>query len=404
MRFALDLTDSQARHLIRLISIACYILIAFYLMMAIYLVSGFWTKPGWFYRTGNPAGADFLQIWGASSLARAGHPAQVYDPHALKLAETAIIGGTFQGILPWHYPPSFLLLMLPISLVPYFGALLLWLVIPLGGLLIILHKIVPHPLSIKLALAFPATALNMFYGQGAFLVAFLMGSGVLLLDSYPILSGILFSLILNYKPHLGLLILVALIFSRYWKTLGSVMITSVVLMIASAWILGLTTWIAFWKNISQASLQLTADATLWDRMPTVFAAIRLQGGGVWTATIFQFIILLGVIALVSLVWSRDYPLAVRGSVLLVGTLLCTPHAFDYDLTLLLLPLAWFAGANWQKNRLTVATFVFFLMWLSPMINRAMVSWARLQIEPLMLALFLIYLVKQCARGQPRLGS
>jgi hypothetical protein len=402
MRFELDLTDSQARHLNRLISWACYLLIAFYLLTALYLVSGFWTKPGWFYRTGIPAGADFLQIWAASSLALAGHPTQVYDPQALKMAETAIVGGTFQGILPWHYPPSFLWLMLPISRLPYLGAFLVWLLIPLGGLLIILYRIVPHPLSIKLALAFPATALNMFYGQGAFLVAFLMGSGILLLDSYPIISGILFSLILHYKPHLGLLILVAIICRRYWKTLGSVLVTSGVLMIASAWILGPATWIAFFHNIGNASQQLTADATLWDRMPTVFAAVRQLGGGVWTATILQSIILVGVIALVSLVWSRDYPLAVRGSVLVLGTLLFTPHAFDYDLTLLVLPLAWFAGANLQKTRLTVDTWLFFLIWLSPMINREAVHLAGLQVQPIILTCFMIYLILQAR--QPRMAS
>ena len=53
--------------------------------------------------------------------------------------------------------------------------------------------------------------------------------------------------------------------------------------------------------------------------------------------------MLAVAAMVIWTWSRQgIPLARRASVLVLGILLFTPFAFEYDLALLALPLAWLA--------------------------------------------------------------
>jgi hypothetical protein len=397
MLFKLNLTPDQQRNLLHIISLACYILIATYCILAIYLLSGFWTKPGLFYRTGNPAGADFIQIWAASSLALQGHPSLIYNPETLKTVETTFLGGSFKGYLACHLAPSFLLTILPISFIPYLAALFIWLAIPLCGLMVIVYKIAPYRITFPLALAFPAIPLNIFYGQGAFLITFLMGAGLLLLDSYPITSGILFSLILNYKPHLGLLILVALLAGRRWKSCAAIVVATSILVIASAWIMGTDTWIAFFKNISYAGSILKNESIIWDRMPTIFALVRLQGGSVGLAMVLQFIMAGGTIILLFLVWRRDYPMPVRGSVLVLGTFLCSPYAFEYDLTLLLLPLAWFAVENFQKNWLTAKGVLFVLLWYSPLLNKIVVDIAGVHIEPLVIVIFMLTIIKPAAQ-------
>ncbi len=88
-----------------------------------------------------------------------------------------------------------------------------------------MYKIVPDRLTVWLALASIATAENLFYGQGAFLIALLLGGGLLLVDRHPFLAGLLFSLLINYKPHLGLLIPVALLAGRRWQALGALVAT-----------------------------------------------------------------------------------------------------------------------------------------------------------------------------------
>lgn len=390
------MTDQQI-NIRRHISIACYLLVGCYLLVALYLVSGF-TKPGWFYRSGVPAGADFLQVWSASSLASQGSPAAVYDVAALKKVETAVVGD-FSDILPWHYPPTFLLMMLPVSALNYFAAFALWSFIPLGLLLILLSRICPDRLTVWLALAFMGTAQNLFYGQGAALVGCFMAGGLLLLDSRPILGGMLLSLIINYKPHLGLVILVALLAGRHWRALGALAVAGAALVLLSAWVFGLETWLAFGKNLQVVRAQL-ADADLWDRMPTIFGTVRLLGGGAGPALALQMLTALLAAAGVFWVWRRRASLPIRASVLVLGTLLVTPHAINYDLALLLLPIAWLAGAGLHNHWRPGDQLILLLAWLSPFINMISVAIARIHLAPLIIAVFLLFLLKRAVSGIP----
>jgi hypothetical protein len=404
MPFDFNLTEAQQQRLLQVAAGACYLLIACYAGFILYLVSGFWITPGWFYRTGIPAGADFVQIWAASMLALDGHPTWIYNPAVLKTAETAIVGGTFAGYLPWHYPPSFLFLALPTALLPYPAALLIWLVVPLAGLVLLVSRLAPHPLAWKLALAFPAIPLNLFYGQGAFLVTWLLGAGLLWLKTWPVSSGILFALILNYKPHLGLLVMVALLCGRSWRSLGALVLTTAALILASTLAFGLDTWLAFLKNLSFASLKLRDEAILWDRMPTVFAAIRLLGGSARLALAVQLIVTGGTVALVAWVWRRGLPLAVRGAVLVLGTLLINPYAFDYDLTLLVLPLAWFVWEIFPKNGGIGDILIFALVYLSPVLTLYPVQAAKFNPEPLLIAVFMLIIAYRGLRQAPGLEA
>ena len=381
----------------RHILIACYLLVGVYLLMGLYLLSGL-SGPGRYYRSGIPAGADFLQIWAASAMAKQGQAALVYNPAELKRMETAIIGGNFSGLLPWHYPPSFLWLIMPLASLNYFLALALWLGLSLGGLLFILYRIFPDRLTIWLALASIATADNLYFGQGAFLIAIFMGSGLLLLDSHPLLAGALFGLLLNYKPHLAILIFLALLAGRRWRVMGALITTGAALVMISSWVLGLQTWLAFWKDLSFMRLQL-GDANLWDRMPTVFAAIRLLGGSERLAQSLQVLTALGAALSVYWVWSNHASFPIRGAVLVAGSLLVTPHACNYDLTLLLLPLAWVAREEHDLPWGRLKFLMLGLVWLLPFLNLVSVELARIHLAPLLLAAFLIYLLTEATGGR-----
>ena len=96
---------------------------------------------------------------------------------------------------------------------------------------------------------------------------------------------------LKLKPHLGLLILVALVAGRRWKSCGAIIVATLSLVIVSTWVIGIDTWIAYFKNISLASSILKNESAVWDRMPTIFALVRLQGGSLWLALVLQFIMM-----------------------------------------------------------------------------------------------------------------
>ena len=166
----------------------------------------------------NPIALDFPLHWTASFLALTGKSASVYDYKQLQAVEKNLTGF---GPHPWPYPPTGLLVDLPLALTPYFVSLAIWLTVTLGVYLLVVYLIAPHPLTIVWSLAFLGTFENFYFGQNGFLSAALLGGGLLLLESNPLVAGLLLGL-LSYKPHIFALIPLALLVGRQWRALGGV--------------------------------------------------------------------------------------------------------------------------------------------------------------------------------------
>ena len=144
------------------------IIVAYILNIIIKLVFKL-PNPPWQYN-------DFLQYWVASSFVLAGKPAVVYDMAQFYQALTQIAG---QGVTtPWFYPPIFLLMVSPLSLLPYYVSLAAWLSLTLGGYLVVVRRIAPHPMTIWLALAFPGALMNINYGQNGLFSAGAVWRGI----------------------------------------------------------------------------------------------------------------------------------------------------------------------------------------------------------------------------------
>ena len=110
------------------------------------------------------------------------------------------------------------------------------------------------------------------------------------------------------------------------------------------------------------------------------------------------------VVLIFLYWRRNYSLAVRGSILVLGTLLFSPHAFEYDSTLLLLPLTWFSWEYFQHDWRIPGSLIVFLVWFSPIINMETVRIAAWHIEPLVVLMFLLVVVKLAAKMDVNFAS
>jgi alpha-1,2-mannosyltransferase len=330
---------------------------------------------------------DFLQYWVASSFVLAGKPAVVYDMAQFFKALTQIAGHELST--PWFYPPIFLLLVSPLSLLPYYASLASWLSLTLGGYLVVVRRIAPHPMTIWLALAFPGALMNLNYGQNGLFSAALFGGGLLLLEPHPFLAGILLG-VLVYKPNFFILIPLALIAGRYWRTLGATIISVGVLAITSGLVLGWETWTAFWhiRNVPMHALE-QGIASL-RKMPTIFAATLMAGGSLTAAYLLQGIVMAVSAGAVIWVWSRKAEMALRVSVLTIGSLLFTPYGSEYELVRLAIPLAWIGWEGCQKGWAPRDKIFLMLGWITPFISRLLTEGNVVQIAPLIL-LVLFYL-------------
>ena len=320
-----------------------------------------------------------------------GELSDIYNSSKFEAAETSL-AGTKKGHV-WLYPPSFLLIVVPLSLLPYLASLSVWLAVTLSCYLLILRRICPQPYVILWMLFFPAILSNFLVGHNGFLSGTLLGGGLLFMNSSPILSGILFGLSF-YKPQLGILIPLALLAGRHWNILGLTAIAATSTAIASAVIFGPDTWIEFFRNLPIAS-KLTDSPWFWDRMPTIYAAARAAGIGAMIAWILQGIMMLGVMAGVYWVWSGNASAASRASILVLGVLLFTHYAFIYDYAILAIPLAWLWQEGQTTGWLSLEKPLLLYGWVMPAISSVILASLHCPLSVLMvpttIALFILVL-------------
>lgn len=314
---------------------------------------------------GKPIGYDFITFWSASQLSLGGEPAAAFDLEKLFEVEQATVPGIDKPFL-WHYPPTFQLVTLPLALIPYIPSYLIWASLTLLVFVLAIRKLAPAPQTLWATLAFPGTYINFLQGQNGFLTAALFGGAILCLEKRPILAGVLIGL-LSYKPQLGLLIPLALIFGRHWTAFISAAVTTVLFALAATLAVGTDSWVAFWNNMPVVRQVVEQGLLPWAEMPGLYTGLRLLGSPSVPAYAAHLVVALGVAAAVAWAWSRKIPLPIAAAVLVPGTLMVTPYSFNYDLTLLAVPIALLAWDGYRHGWLRGEREVLALVWLLPLV-------------------------------------
>lgn len=335
---------------------------------------------------GLPLGRDFVAFWSASALALGGAPDAVFDLARLHAAETAAVGAPIAAVA-WHYPPTFLLLILPLALLPYVAALVLWLLLPILALWGVLRWLFEKTTTASLLLLFPGIPLCLTSGQNGAITATLIGGALATLDRAPGLAGIFVGL-LTYKPHLAVLFFPALVFGRYWRTLAAAAVTAGLMIVLSLIVFGPGVWLAFLADVDGLARMIEGGAIPWARLPTVYAAARILGFDVPTAQLIQAAVAAVAIVVVCVIWHRRAAPAWRGSALVLALPLVTPYAFDHDLVVLVLPLAWLARDVLRSGAPVTDQLLLALAWVSPALFWVIVIAGGPLLMPLLLAALL----------------
>ena len=348
--------------------------------------------------TGKPLGTDFLSFWAASKLALAGHPAEVYQPAIHAQAERSVFPGAPLGYAAFFYPPVFLLICLPLALAPYLASLVLWLGATGLACWQVVRQWANRSVPRLAALAFPATLINAGHGQNAFLTTALFGAGGLLLASRPFLAGACLGALI-FKPHLGLLIPIALLAGRQWKAIAGAVAAAAALIAASVLAFGWEAWAGFLSTSSLARAALEQELVGSAKMESAFAAVRLWHGPLGAAYAVQAAVALAAAATMAVVFYRRRNDRAAVAALVAASLLASPFLLDYDLMLMAVPLAWlFAQGlrdgvrSWEKIGILAA-------FLLPLVSRMVAEHLAVPLGPPVLAiLFLLVLRRAWAPG------
>ncbi|MBN9594792.1 MAG: DUF2029 domain-containing protein [Afipia sp.] len=321
-------------------------------------------------RNGKPIGTDFSNVYAAGALTLSGKAPDAYDPKLQHAAEIAVFEGRDVPFFGWHYPPFFLMIAALLALMPYALALLCWLAVSLPAFLIAVHAIVPRRETWLVTAAFPAVFVNVGHGQNAFFTAALLGGFLTLLNRRPVIAGILLGL-LSYKPQFGLLIPLVLLVTGRWTTMLSATATVAVLIGASTLLFGVSVWHAFIESATfTRTIVLEAGGTGWEKIQSLFSAVRMWGGSIDAAYAAQGALALTLAASVVWLWRSQAAFELKAAALAIACLLATPYVLDYDMVVLGIAIAFLVRHGLARGFHPYEISLLALAWAAPFLTRS----------------------------------
>jgi putative flippase GtrA len=304
------------------------------LAMGIILLGAlFLTSNGKVDRFDRPIGTDFSQIWVGGLWTLDGVPEKAFDNEAHYRRQQQEFTPT-SGFFAWGYPPMLLAVAAFFALFPYWLALLVWQASTFPLYLGAIRRILPGPTPMLAACAFPAVFVNVAHGHNGFLTAGLFGFGVALIGRRPWLAGVCLGL-LAYKPQFGLLIPLALVAGGHWRAIAGAGLTVAATALATVAAWGLAPWRGFVWMMDWSRVELLEQgATGFQKIQSVFAAVRLNGGSVELAYALHGLVAGAAALAVVLVWRAKADWRLKGAQLMTGALITTPYVLDYDMVVL----------------------------------------------------------------------
>lgn len=238
-------------------------------------------------------------------------------------------------------------------------------------------------------LTFPSVFWTLGRGQNTFLTVALFGTGLRILERRPFLAGMLLGA-LCYKPHLGLLIPVALLAGRHYRAFLGATFAACLLVLASVATFGIAPWRAFLDHALASSDVFSSGRIDLGGVVTPFAAMRLFEASRWLAAMVQVVSGCVAAVIVWRVWRRPGSAGVRNATLLAATLLAAPVLLLYDLLIAHLALMWLLSLPDVRPLQRWKVLAVMLLYVTPAVCRLLATWTHIQIAPAVAVCLLIW--------------
>ena len=372
------------------------------ILLAVYVL----TIAGWIAlsdglidRNGKPIGTDFSNVYAAGQLTWQHRPAEAYEPARQHAAEKAVFAGREVPFYGWHYPPFFFAVAFLVATVPYGWAISLWLAASFAAYLATMRAILPRPPTLLIAAAFPAGFINIGHGHNGFLTAALLGGALHLLDRRPWLAGVLVGLLI-YKPQFGILIPIALLASGRWRTIGAAVTTIACLLALSLITLGGEVWHAFADSMTfTQTVVLEQGGTGWEKIQSIFSAMRMWGGSIQLAYAVQIALALSLAASLAWLWRSETAFELKAAALAVGSLLATPYVLDYDLVVAGIAIAYFARLGLDQGFRAGEISLLAAAWIAPLLSRGIAQVTALPLGLVVLLTLYVFIFRRAVHDR-----
>lgn len=303
-----------------------------------------------------PFGGDFLQEWVGARLFLTEQQTHLYDLSYVQTLQhdPELVGFEWpaEDYFPMVYPPFYYAFLQPLSELAYPVAARIWVLVSalafsFSGFLMFRFY---QPCQRVFRVCFASTVifvplLNCFnMGQkSTFLLLILTGTFVLLHHKRCFLAGLVFGLIV-FKPHLGIVIGLAMLLKGQWQfALGAIVV--VVAAFGYSWVDHSALVIDYLQLVARLGNYVQTGGYNLADSHSLWGASQLTLGWLpsilvkWIAAALSLLVvrilwvnLRGPIDVASAGFSKQF------AALVLAMALLSPHFYNYDLTILLLPM------------------------------------------------------------------
>ncbi|WP_259461172.1 glycosyltransferase family 87 protein [Paraburkholderia fungorum] len=374
---------------------------AMLVLYVVFLAIWAWASNGFTAGDVTTPGIDFSVFWSASYAMLHGPAWQVYDYAYFQKIEAALFQLPRASFLPWLYPPTFLVFIKPLALVPPVVAYFLF--VGVSALLFIVATLKLSRLTASmggsrraglLVAACPCVFVAAVFGQNSLLTAALAVLAVHWLARHPARAGLCIGL-LAIKPQMALLLPFVLIAAHAWRALGVAALSAALFGALSVVICGVQSLHLFMLSTSLArELILEHARRYWLSSPTTFAVLREGGAPLTAAYAAEAGVALIAVAAAWHIWKTTRDTRLRGATLAVATLLANPYVWHYELAWLGIAIACLTAIGFDQGWRRGEQAVLVLAWLLPVYEFFNRLAGLPQIGPVVLLLMLLLILRR----------
>jgi hypothetical protein len=275
---------------------------------------------------------DYPMFWLAGTIIRHAGPDILYD-HARYLKFAYATLPYKSGFWPFIYPPTVLLVAAPLSFLPLVGGYYLSAAAAALLCVLLLRRAGIAWWRIALGILSPLAMWNLYLGQQiGLLCGVLLFAGLAAMRDQPVRSGLMLGL-LCLKPQFALLVPVAVLASRSWRTLCAGALLLALLLLLSLRCGGVAAWLAY-SGAGRAAATTLLDQHIQPTGITVFWMLRSLSMPLTPAYACQALASCGAACACWHLWSR--PVADRqgrAAITVFLSFLATPYGLNGDLAI-----------------------------------------------------------------------
>jgi len=281
--------------------------------------------------SGQPLFGDFISFWSAGRAALDGHVEQIHDQRLIFSYHQLAAPGV-RYLAWWNSPPTFLLIVTPVALLPFPAAAIVFLIASGALYFIAARKLLPDARALIFAATLPAAVFHLGSVQTGLLVAGVSGLALHWLDRRPLAAGALVS-VLAIKPHLAVLWPLFLAISGRWRAFAAASAATLAFIGAAALAFGPESFLRFLQNLPLPQTIVSNQLSATPAYASLYANLLSAGAPQLTAIAVHAASALAALVLAAWLFRRGER-NVAGAALCAATLLVLPYVFFYDFTLL----------------------------------------------------------------------